>query len=415
MRIAMNYGRARLEFEVADAGRVVVRRPPEPVADPETAVRAALQAPYDFPPLRRALTADDHVTVVVDERLPDLARLLTPLLEELAAAGVDPANVTLLCEPSASRQPWLQDLPDAFGEVRLEIHDPKDRKKLSYLASTRKGRRIYFNRAVVDADQLVVLAGCRYDPQIGRGGAVGALFPALSDEATRAELDGRLNLDGPDAAPETAAQAEATEAAWLLGLPFFVQVVEAAGDGVAHVVGGTAAAATEARRLLDAAWRLEAAALADVVVASVSGDPARQTFADLAAAAASAARVVQPDGRIILLSQARPDLAAEAETPLRADDASEALSRLRRKTTLAQAPALRWAEAACRARVSLLSGLEDQTVEDLFATPLQNGGQAQRLLDAGGTCLFLEDAHKVYDAFRPADNPSSRRGRHENK
>ena len=378
-------------------------------------MRAALQAPYDFPPLRRALTADDHVTVVVDERLPVLARLLTPLLEELAAAGVDPANVTLLCEPSASRQPWLQDLPDAFGEVRLEIHDPKDRKKLSYLASTRQGRRLYLNRAVVDADQLVVLAGCRYDPRVGRGGAVGALFPALSDEATRTELNGRLNLEGPDSALEIAARAEATEAAWLLGAPFFVQVIEAAGDDVAHVIGGTAAAAMEARRLLDAAWSWEAAALADVVVASVSGDPARQTFADLAEAAASAGRVVQPDGRIILLTQARPDLAAEAETLLRADDAPQALSRLRRKTTLEQVPALRWAEAACRAHVSLLSGLEDQTVEDLFATPLQNGGQVQRLLDAGGTCLFLEDAHKAQTTPPIAHNPSSRRGRLENE
>ena len=415
MRIAMNYGRARLEFDAADVGRVVVRRAPEPPADPAAAVRAALQAPFDFPPLRRALTADDHVTIVVDERLPDLARLLTPLLEELTVAGVNPAKVTLLCEPSASRQPWLQDLPDAFGEVRLEIHDPADRKKLSYLASTRQGRRIYLNRAVVDADQLVVMAGCRYDPEVGRGGAVGALFPALSDEATRAELGGRPNLDGPDAAPEIAAQAEATEAAWLLGAPFFVQVVEAAGDGVAHVVGGTAAALAEARRLLDADWRWEAPALADMVVASVSGDPARQTFADLASAAASAARVVQPDGRIILLSQARPDLAVESETLLRADDAPEALRRLRRKTTLAQVPALRWAEAACRARVSLLSGLDDQTVEDLFATPLQNGGQVQRLLDAGGTCLFLEDAHKAYTTPPVAHNPSSRRGRHENE
>ena len=399
MRIAMDYGLTRAEFVVADADRVVVRRAPAPLADPEAAVRAALQKPHDFPPLRRALTADDHVTVVVDERLPVLARLLTAVLEELAAAGVAPANVTLLCEPSASRQLWLQELADRFEEVRLEIHDPKDRKKLSYLAATRMGRRLYLNRGAVDADQLVVLSGCRYDPQLGRGGAVGALFPALSDEATRAELNGRPNLDGPEAAAETALQAEATEAAWLLGAPFFVQVIESAGDGVAHVVAGTAAAAAEGRRLLDASWRWEAPALVDVVIASVSGDPERQTFADLATAAANAARVVQPDGRIILLSQTRPELAAESKTLLRADDAPGALRRLRRDVTLEQVPALRWAVAASRARLSLLSRLEDQTVEDLFATPLQNGGQVQRLLDAGGACLFLDDAHKALTVF----------------
>ncbi len=397
MHVSMNYGLARIELEIADGRGVVRRHGPPPLADPAAAVRTALRAPHEFPPLSAALTADDRVAVVVDERLPDLVRLLTPVLEELAAAGIDPANVTLLCESSASRQPWLLDLPEAFEEVRLEIHDPKDRKKLSYLAATRGGRRIYLNRTAVDADQLVVLSGPRYDPQLGRGGAVGAVFPALSDEATRAELNGRPNLDGPDAAEETAAQAEAVETAWLMGAPFFVQVIEATGDGVAGVVAGTAAAATEGRRALDAGWRWAVPALADVVVASLSGDPARRTFADLAAAAACAARVVQPDGRIILLSQARPDaaqLAAEAQTLLRAEDARAVLDRLRRRTTLEQVPALRWAAAACRARISLLSGLEDDTVEELFATPLHGGGEVQRLLDAGGTILFLDDAHK---------------------
>jgi nickel-dependent lactate racemase len=395
MRISMDYGHARVDFEVADGGRVVRRRAPAPLADLSTAVRAALRAPHDFPPLAKAVTDDDHVTVVVDERLPGLAALLTPVLEELAGAGVDPANITLVCEPSASRQAWLVDLPDAFEEVRLEIHDPKDRNKLSYLASTRQGRRLYLNRTAVDADQLVVLAGRRYDPQLGRGGAAGPLFPALSDEPTRAELNGRPNLEGPDAAVERAAEAEATEAAWLLGTPFFVQVIESAGDGVAQVMGGTAAAEADGRRALDAAWRWTVPALADLVVASLSGDPARQTFADLAAAAACAARVVQPDGRIILLSQAKPDIAAEAPALLRADDARGAFNQLARRPTLETVPALRWAAAACRARISLFSGLNDQTVEDLFATPLQSGGQVQRLLDAGGACLILEDAHKA--------------------
>jgi nickel-dependent lactate racemase len=394
MHLSMDCGRARLELEVADDRRVVRRHGPAPLADPASAVRAALQAPHNFPPLSAAVTEDDHVAVVVDERLPNLAGLLTPVLEELAGAGIDPANITLLCEPSASAQPWLLDLPDAFEEVRLEIHDPKDRKKLSYLATTRQGRRLYINRTAVDADQFVALSGLRYDPRLGRGSAVGALFPGLSDEATRAELNARPNLDGPDAAEEQAALAEAVETAWLLGAPFFIQVVASAGDGVGRVVAGTVAASAEGRRAMDAGWRWNVPELADVVIASLSGDPTRHTFADLAAAAACAAGVVQPDGRIILLSQAQPDLTAEAEALLRADDARTAHDRLRRRPTLEQVSALRWAGAACRGRISLLSGLDDETVENLFATPLRDGGQVQRLLDAGGTCLFLDDAHK---------------------
>jgi hypothetical protein len=393
MAISLDYGREQLELEVADGSRVVRRRAPKPLADPAAAVGASVRTPFDFPALRLALTADDHVTIVVDQRLPGLAQLLTPVLEEIAGVGVDPANVTLLCEPSASQPLWRVGLPKEFERVRLEIHDPKDRKKLSYLATTQQGRRLYLSRSVVDADQLVVLSARRFDPRIGRGG--GAVFPAFGDETARTELDDRPHLDDEDAAAEEEAEAMAAETSWLLGAPFFLEVIEAAGDGVAHVTAGTAAISAEGRRLLDASWRWEVPALADIVVATLSGDPSRQTFADLAAAAACAARVVQPDGRIILLSQTPPGLTAESALLLQADDAQSALDRLQGRPTVEQIPAWRWAGAANRARLFLLSGFEDQTVEDLFATPLQNGAQVQRLLDSGGSCLFLDDAHKA--------------------
>jgi Lactate racemase N-terminal domain len=395
MRVVLDYGREHIELEAAGDGRVVRRRAPQPLANPAEAVRNALRMPYDFPALRLALTADDHVTVVVDQSLPGLPQLLLPVLEDLAVAGVDLGNVTLLCEPSASRPLGLADLPKEYENVRLEIHDPKDRKKLSYLATTKGGRRLYLARSVVDADQLVVLSARRFDPRIGRGGAGGAVFPGLGDEAARSELDDRPNLEDAYSAADEEAEALAVETAWLLGAPFFIEVIEAAGDGVAHVTAGTAAISAESRRQLDAFWRWEVPALADIVVATLSGDPSRQTFADLAAAAACAACFVQPDGRIVLLSQTPPGLTSESALLLQADDAQSALDRLHGRPTVEQIPAWRWAGAASRARLFLLSAFEDQTVEDLFATPLQNAGQVQRLLASGGSCLFLDDAHRA--------------------
>jgi hypothetical protein len=43
----------------------------------------------------------------------------------------------------------------------------------------------------------------------------------------------------------------------------------------------------------------------------------------------------------------------------------------------------------------LLSGLPAEAVEALFTTPMQHARQVQRLLDAGGSCLVLPDAHKL--------------------
>ena len=178
MRIAMDCGLDRLEFEVADDRLISHSQPPAALADPAAAVRAALEQPHAFPALRRALTPDDHVTIVVDEELPHLAQLLVPLLEHIHSAGVAPESMTLLCAPSGSRQAWIEDLPDDFQDVHVEMSDPDDRRRMAYVATTHKGKRLYLNRTLVESDQIVVLSGRRYDPLLGYGGAEGALYPA---------------------------------------------------------------------------------------------------------------------------------------------------------------------------------------------------------------------------------------------
>ena len=60
-------------------------------------------------------------------------------------------------------------------------------------------------------------------------------------------------------------------------------------------------------------------------------------------------------------------------------------------------PALadRWLRAVAHHRVTVLSGWPDESVEDLFATPVQNAKQVQRLIDGGGDVLILTDAHRT--------------------
>jgi nickel-dependent lactate racemase len=394
MRIAMDFGLDRTEFEVADNHLIPGPQPPAGLANPAEAVRLALDQPHGFPALRRALTPDDHVTIVVDETLPHLVELLVPVLEHIQGAGIALEAMTMLCAPSASRQEWIEDLPEAFEDVHIEVHDPGERRKLAYLATTHKGKRIYLNRTLVDADQSIILSARRYDPQLGYGGAEGALFPVLSDEETRQEMSHRVNLGLPEETPSPVMR-QAMETAWLLGAPFFVQIIEAVGDRVAEVVAGTSDASHEGQRRLDAAWRKRVPHAADLVIAALSGDPARHTFAALAAALACAARVVQAGGRIVLLSQSTPVLGAEVDLLRNAEDPETVLHHLSGKHTVELVPALQWAGAASHAHINLLCGLPDETVEELFATPLHQAREVQRLLDADGSCLFLPDAHKM--------------------
>jgi len=395
MRIEIGYGREVLELDIPESRVAAVRRaaPAPPLPDRAAAMRTALETPHDFPALRRALTPDDQVAIVVDEHLPRLGELLPPILEHLAQARIGPEAATLICAPHG-RQEWVDELPDRFEDVRIEVHDPGDRRRHAYLATTKQGRRVYLNRTAVDADQLVVLTGRGYDPLLGYSGAAGALYPAQSDEATRREMLGRLSLAVPGATAWPVRQ-EAAEVAWLLGAPFLVQAIEGSGEEIIHVVAGSMDSAAEGQRLLDARWRVQLDEPVPTVVMGMAGDPARHGFGELAQALMCAARVVEEGGRIVLLTQAAPPLAAGAEMLREAGSPAKALDALRQQPPPDLAAAFQWASAALKAQIYLLSKLPVDTAEELFTTPLEKASQVERLLGTGGACLFLADGHKT--------------------
>jgi len=392
VRVSIGYGLEQADYEVAEANLIVPRRQAKvpPLSDIGRAVRDALEMPNGFPALRKALTPDDHVVIVVDCRLPHLAEMLTAIVEYLTQARIRPAAITLLY--STSTNSGRNDSLTSHPDVRVEVHDPSHRKKLCYLATTRGGRRLYLNRTAVDADQLIVLAGRGYDPLLGYSGTVGALFPALSDEETKQQLSGHLSNDVPNTEPWPVKR-EALEVAWLLGAPFMVQVIEGSGEEIMHVVGGLADTGGEGELLLNDRWRATVDRPADVVVAGMSGDPLRHDFADLARALACAARVVKRRGRIVLLSQARPEIGVGGQILRQSEEPTMALKDLHRQKPADIGPAFQWAHAADHARVSLLSRLDPNSAEELFTTPLTNASQVQSLMEEGDI-LFLEDAHK---------------------
>jgi nickel-dependent lactate racemase len=404
MRIDIACGSRHLDVDVPTENLIAVHRQPqaERLTDPADAVRAALEQPNNYPPLRRALTPDDHIAVVVDESITALPELLPPILDHLQSAHIEPEAVTLVCPASSSQQPWIDELPDAFQDVHVEVHQPGDRKKLAYLATTKQGRRIYLNRTAVDADQLVVLTRRSYDCLLGYSGAEGAIFPGLADEATLDDVHGRLSLEAPGGQPRPLKR-EAGEVAWHLGMPFLVQVIEGAAGEVLHVVGGSLDSSAAGERLLDARWRVEVDEPADVVLATLSAEPPNPlTFEDLSRAFLAASRVVRPGGKIVLLSDADPDLGASAAVMRGYDEPRDALQRLLKEKPADLEAGFGWASAAEQAHLYLLSRLDPEVAEELFTTPLEHVGQVQKLL--GRRCLVLPDAHRTIAVLKPVNS-----------
>lgn len=374
---------------------VVLRRSAiaPPLASAAELTREALEHPVGFEALRRALTPDDHVTIVLDSALPAIPAILGEVLAHLRSAAIQPQAVTILTPPGSS-QTWVDDLPDEFADVRTEVHDPADSTKLAYLASTKAGRRLYMNRTLVDADFIVVVTGRSYDPLSGYAGAEAALFPALSNEETRNCFAGQFSTDAPDAEPWPV-QAEAAEVTRLLGMPFFVQVIEGVGDSVQEVVAGLPDCTSAGIRQQDTRWHATVSEEPDTVIAAISGDPARITFLEIAKAAAAAGRVVRKGGRIAVLSTAAPDLGMGARLLCSMDGPTGARKLLAREKPDDWAACFLWAFAAKNHSLFLASGYPDDVAEELFATPIRTPTEVQRLIDGSERVLVIPDAHKT--------------------
>jgi hypothetical protein len=332
-----------------------------PTATPRELLRAALETPIGLnAPARRAVTPDDHVVIVVDEHLPHVGELLAELLEHLASGGVTAAAVTLLVPPPSGKQEWIEQLPDEFGDVHVEVHDPVTSEKVAYLATTKAGRRVYLNRTLVEAEFVMVLSGRRFDPATGYAGAEASLFPALSNAETRKEF----------ATPDDPAEVrkEAAVVAWHLGAPLFVQVIEGPGGTVAEVVAGLPESSPEGVKRQDARWRGTVPSKADLVIAAVGGASERVSFRDLITAAAAGRKLLQPDGRLVVLTNAAPE-----------PDEVKA-----------------WRAAAKGTHLYVASGWADDVVEDrLSATPLASAAELQRLVAAAERVIVIPDANKT--------------------
>jgi len=408
--IELPIGNSRWTVEVPPERLVTVSpsiAPSPPITQPRLAVRDAMEKPLRFDhPLRRALTPDDRVALVIDEQLPRLGELVAGVLEYLAQAGIGPASVTILTTPRAAPSTWIDELPDEFADVQTEVHHPGDRKQLCYLSATKQGRRVYMNRTLVDADQIISLSGRRYEPLLGYAGCEASIYPAFSDDETYRVVGQPGSIEAPKPQAD-GIRAEAAEIVWLLGSVIFIQVIEGEGDDIAQIAAGLLPTTEDGVRLLDERWRFRIAEPADVVLATLGGDPARQDLASLAQVALAASRVVKPGGKIVLLSEVEAELSDGFELLRRMDEPMPALKRLLEKKPPDLPNAFAWMTAAEKGHLYLASGLKPELVEELFATPIVSPIEVQRLIDQGGSCLLLRDAQKCLVEIEDKGEPGA--------
>lgn len=398
MQIELPLGRETWRLEVRP--EVLVGKSPQPFGSPASTrqmMREALNQPagVDFP-VHRAFTPDDRVAVVLDSKLPQLGELIAGLLDHLEDAGIPSSAVTLVCPPDTPDE-WVDELPDELAELVIENHNPADENKHAYLATTRAGRRVYLNRTVVESEAVIVLGLQGYKATGEHLVVQEALFPNLSNDETRSGISPKSNGQAPPVKPLPIPKEESAEIAWLLGTPIFVHVIAGSDNQIAEIVVTLGPGQGEAEIRQDSHWRQSISQTADLVIATVTGSPGKTRFTNIANAAATAARVLASDGRLLILTEAAPELPEAMEIFRQELSPDEALETLKKYQSAIETTELeQWAEAARTASLFIASGWPDELTEELYATPIHSQSEAQRLVDAATRVLVLPDADKCY-------------------
>lgn len=379
---------------MADLSRLSARS----IDDPVTAVCAALADPLGFPPLARATVPGDRIVVAIADDVPRQAAVVAGIVHSLVEANVLPEDITVLLSGGVDACE-IQGIGDLLpsrlaAEVHIQQHDPLDTKSLAYLAASKENKPIFFNRLLFDADMVLPVGCLRPQASLGYLGVHGSLFPAFSDQATWQRFRAVGGSDGE--VQQRRHAREAAEAAWLLGIHLILQVVPGVGDSLLHVLAGEAdAVAQQGRGLCEAAWLHRLSDSPQLVVAAIEGGPHVQTWENVSRALHAALAVTADHGAIVLCTDLkRPPGPALQRLAGQPDDLI-ARREILRDRSFDAAAALMLLDARPRVDVFLLSGLSEDTVEDLGLGYVTGPEQIVRLSRQYPNCLLLGDAHRT--------------------
>lgn len=393
MSFLLKYGQSgQLAIEPSASAEVIDCTRPRgvPIADPASAMTAALQSPLKYPSLASSTVPGDRITIAVEPGLPSLEAIVAGALLEMLERGTDPRDITIVV--GSNLRPPLALVPTRMRkDLRVVLHNPSDQEGLQYLAADKEARPIYLNRALCEADFVLPISASRLTTGIDYVGGYSGVFPVFADLETQQRY--RAGSSADHAVHQRHRREEADGAAWQLGLHFITQVVPGQGDEVFGIIAGEAESVIrEAQRQHAAAWLYPLPGKVSLAIAAIEGGEEQQTWEHLARALDVAQRTVSDGGAIIIVSDLTQSI-GPALAALAGNERDEDLSALLAKECSADAHAATLL-ASVRERFDLFlwSGLQAELVEELGLAPIGDASEVNRIVRRYSSLVLLGSA-----------------------
>jgi nickel-dependent lactate racemase len=319
VKLRLDYGTDGLEVDVPDERLTVIEpvfRPP--VSDPGAALREAMRAPIDRPPLRELARAGRKIAISVCDitRAQPRRETLEALFAEMPDVRLE--DITILIATGTHRVNTAEELEgmlgrDIVGRCRVINHDSRDPSALDYVGRTTTGVPVYLNREWLRAEVRITTGFVEPHFFAGFSGGPKMVAPGLAGLDTVMRLHDARRIGHPNATWGVTVgnpiHDDVREIARMAPATFSVDVTLNRDQQITAVFAGELL--EEHRRACayakDTAMRAVPAPF-DVVLTTNSGYPLDQNLYQAVKGMSAAAKIVKPGGAIVCAAECRDGL-----------------------------------------------------------------------------------------------------------
>ena len=344
----------------------------------EAEVRRAMEEPIESPRLRELVSPGEKVAIVTSDitRPMPTYKVMPPLLDELYAAGVRREDITLVFALGSHRKHTDEERRKlagdrAWNEIACVDSDPND---CVHMGVTGAGTPVDITRVVAEADRRICLGNIEYHYFAGYSGGAKAIMPGVSTrDAIQSNHSMMVRPEACAGALETnPLRMDIEEAGRICGIDFIVNVVLSEHKEIIKAVAGHPVAAHRAGcRFLDRIYLKPLPQAADIVLVSQGGAPKDLNLYQTQKALDNARHAVKQGGIIILIGSCREGLGERVfeEWMTKSQSPEAMIERIGRNFQLGGHKAAAIAMTLQKAKIYLVSDMEDDFVRSIFLTP----------------------------------------------
>lgn len=307
------YGDGFIELPLPEEATVLMPEFMPGVADELTAVRQAMQRPVASDRLVNLAKGKNSVAIVINDitRPSPTEIMLTAILEELAAAGIDRQSVTVLVATGNHEAPTEAELRKMMGrwysQLRIVAHDCAAPDMLAYVGATARTTPVYVNKRYAAAELRILTGVITPHQSAGFGGGRKSVVPGIAGLETIKRIHSfPIRPDRPvlGLLKGNRFHEEVVAAARLAGVDFIVNVVKNyRGEVVGVTAGDLEAAHQRGVRLCEQSWVRKIDTAYDVVVVSPGRQPKDVDLHQAQKGLVVAEQAVKPGGTIVLVAR----------------------------------------------------------------------------------------------------------------